>query len=105
MLGSHGHAEAEKLTRFENSNLDAVEELVKSEQIDCDFVRTLAYDVFFREEDWAAAVLKVNSLRRAGVQSALDLIISASSEEAERVSKLTWLRRDRLANSITRPRA
>jgi hypothetical protein len=49
-------------------------------------------------------LLKVNSLRRAGVQSALDLIISASSEEAERVSKLTWLRRDRLSDSIARPR-
>ena len=104
-MGSYGQAEAERLTRFESSNLEAVEELVKGEEIDCDFVRNLAYDVFFREEDWKVALAKVNSLRRAGVQSALDLTISNSSEEAERVSKLTWLRRDRLANSITRPRA
>jgi hypothetical protein len=104
VLDSHGPTEAEKLTRFEGCNLDAVEELVKSENIDCDFVRTLAYDVFFREEDWAVALAKVNSLRRAGVQSALDLIISTSSEEAERVSKLTRLRRNRLADSMARPR-
>jgi hypothetical protein len=91
VLGSHGYAEAEKLTRFEGSNLDAVEELVKSEKIDCDFVRTLAYDVFFRECDWAAALAKVDSLRSAGVQSALDLTISASSEEAERVGEMTDL--------------
>jgi hypothetical protein len=92
-LGSHGRDEAERLTRFESSNLAAVEKLVKSEEIDCDFVRTLAYDVFFREEDWAVALAKVNSLRRAGVQSALDLTISNSSEEAERVSVMPSLRR------------
>lgn len=102
MLGSHGRAEADKLTRFENSNLAAVEELVKSEKIDCDFVRTLAHDVFFRDEDWTAALAKVNSLRRAGVQSALDLTISASSDEAEQVSKVTCLRRDGSADLAAR---
>ena len=89
MLSSHGRAEAEKLTQFESSNLSAVEKLVKGEKIDCDFVSTLAYDIFFRDEDWAAALVKVNSLRRADVQSALDLTISSSSEEAERVGLIT----------------
>lgn len=87
-MGTHGHVEADKLTRFENNNLATVEDLVKSEKIDCDFVRTIAYDVFFREEDWKIALAKLDSLRRAGVQSALDLTISASSEEAERVSEM-----------------
>ena len=87
-MGTHGSVEADKLTRFENNNLDTVEALIKSENIDSDFVRTLAYDVFVREEDWEAALAKVNSLRRAGVQSALDLTVSVSSEEAERVSAI-----------------
>ena len=104
MLSSHGRAEAEKLTQFESSNLSAVEKLVKGEDIDCDFVRTLAYDVFFRDEDWAAALVKVNGLRRAGVQSALDLTTSNSSEEAERVSMLAWLRRNKEADFLARYR-
>jgi hypothetical protein len=104
VLGSHGRAEAEKLTRFESSNLSAVEKLVKDEEIDCDFVRTLAFDAFSREEDWEVALAKVNSLRRAGVQSALDLTISSSSEEAGRVSRITWLRRNRDADFLARSR-
>jgi len=101
-LGSYGQAEAERLTRFESSNLEAVEELVKGEEIDCDFVRNLAYDVFFREEDWKVALAKVNSLRRAGVQSALDLTVSSSSEEAERVSRIAWSRRNGNADLFAR---
>lgn len=60
--------------------------IVKRERIDCDFVRTQAYDVYYRDEDWNAAVSKVRALREAGVQSAIDLTMSSSPEEAERVS-------------------
>lgn len=56
------------------------------ENIECDFVRTEAYDVFFRDEDWTVALNKVKVLREAGVQSAIDLKVSSSAEEAERVS-------------------
>lgn len=102
VLSTHGRAEAERLTRFESNNLAAVEDLIRKEEIDCDFVRTLAHDVFVREGDWETALAKVNSLRRAGVQSALDLTISSSGEEAERVS--TPICSGRIGNtySITR---
>lgn len=86
VLNNHGKAQAEQLSQFESGNFAAVEEVVKRENIDCDFVRTLAYDVFFHQKDWDAALSKVKALRKAGVQSALDLNVSSSAEEAERVS-------------------
>lgn len=86
VLYNHGKAKAEQLSQFESDNLAAVEELVKCKNIDCDFVRTQAYDVFFHEKDRNAALSKVKALREAGMQSALDLKVCSSAEEAERVS-------------------
>lgn len=86
VLNNNGKAQAEQLSRFESDNLAAVEDLFKRVDIDCDFVRTQAYDVFFQDKDWVAALSKVKALREAGVQSALDLNVCSSAEEAERVS-------------------
>ena len=89
VLNAHGCAEAEELSRFESRNLAAVEELIAREQVDCDYVHTSAIDVFFRDEDWAAALVKVESLRKTGIIGAADLTTSSSKEEAERVSTPT----------------
>ena len=103
VLNTYGREAADELTQFESRNLAAVEKFIQREEVDCDYVHTTAIDVFIRDQDWAAALVKVESLRKAGIGSAADLITSSSKEEAERVSTQHHFLRTRLIASLGFP--
>ena len=76
---------AEEVTSFEIRHLKAIGDLVKKENIDCDYVLTRATDVFLYDSGRDELKTKVDKLTELGI-SGVDDIFYSSEKTAEGVS-------------------
>lgn len=83
-LASHGKEAAEEVAAFEARHINAICDLVKREDWDCDFVRTRATDVCLYQEGAEEIKAKIDELQRAGISTVSDVFCSTSGRaEAE----------------------
>lgn len=80
-----GKDAADEVTLFEVRHMKAIGDLVKRENIDCDFVVTLTTDICLYENGPAEQKAKVEQLTAAGVAGIEDVFFS-DGKTAERVS-------------------
>lgn len=85
-LDSVGKAAADEVTLFEVRHMKAVGDLVKRENIDCDFVMTRVTDVCLYDEGAARQKAKIEKLTAAGVAGLEDVFFS-DHKTAERVCR------------------
>lgn len=85
-LDSVGKAAADEVTLFEVRHMKAVGDLVKRENIDCDFVMTRVTDVCLYDEGAARQKTKIEKLTAAGV-AGLDDVFFSDHKTAERVCR------------------
>lgn len=84
VLKTHGKDAAEEVAAFETRHLKAIADLVRREQIDCDFVRTRALDICLYDKAKDEMKAKLDVLTEAGVP--VDDVFYSSEETAEAVS-------------------
>ncbi|KAF2763665.1 FAD dependent oxidoreductase [Teratosphaeria nubilosa] len=84
-LSSLGKDAAEEVASFEHRHLKEVGDLIKRENIDCDYVRTRAVDVALFQEGADEIKRKLAVLAKAGITTVDDVFVS-SSEQAEGIS-------------------
>ncbi|KAF2482336.1 FAD dependent oxidoreductase [Neohortaea acidophila] len=84
-LESVGKVAADEATLFEVRHMKAVGDLIKRENIDCDFVMTRVTDVCLYEEGATRQKTKIEKLTAAGV-AGLDDVFFSDHKTAERAS-------------------
>ncbi|KAF3010072.1 hypothetical protein E8E13_011585 [Curvularia kusanoi] len=85
MIDSHGRAVAEHVASFEARHIDAIEDLVSREHIDCDFERAKAIDVCLYDAGQVQMKAIVDKLIQADLPSAKEVQLHLGPE-AEEVS-------------------
>ena len=85
-LDSHGRDAAEEVASLEVRQIKVIADLVKQENIDCDFVLTRVTDVYLYSKARDETKAMIDRLTDAGI-STVDDIFYGNEESAETVSK------------------
>lgn len=88
-IKKYGLEATEEIAQFEFDHLDAVADVVRNENIDCNFKLMRSFDVF-TEPDVAAAAKKDHfQLKKAGIaKTTIDDVIFIDGKEAGKVHTL-----------------
>ena len=71
-IEKYGYEAAAEISSFEVAHLQAIGDLVKKEQIDCDLTLTRSFDVFLEEEQAKASKKAYDKMLRSGITSIKD---------------------------------
>lgn len=88
MLDSHGPVVAEHVASFEQRQVDAIRDLVKREQIDCDYEDTKVMDVCMYPQGRDKMKANIEKITQAGISTA-KTIKFFTGKEAEEVCVLS----------------
>lgn len=80
MLDAHGKAVAEHVASFEARNVEAIEELVQQECVDCDFEKTKVHDVCFYDAGREQTKSTLAKLVEAGISTAKEVQYHSGTE-------------------------
>ena len=89
VIDAHGKTAAEEVVQFEVSHLKAIGDLVKRENIECDYVLTRTTDVCLYEKGRDDLKAKLDKVVEAGITTADDVFYSPQ-KTAEAVSNIVW---------------
>lgn len=82
---TYGKEVAEQVASFEARHINVIADLVKQENIECDFVRTRATDVALYQRGAEEIKSKIDRLGQIGISSVTD-VFSSTPEKAEAAS-------------------
>ena len=88
-LDAHDKTAAEEVASFEHRHLKEIGDLVKREDIDCDYVLTRSTDVCLYSKGRDELKAKLDKVTAAGISTADDVFYSAE-KTAEAVSFTLW---------------
>ena len=88
VLNSHGPEVAEHVASFEQRQVDAIRDLVKRQQIDCDYEDTKVMDICKYPQGRDKMKANIEKITKAGISTAKTIKFYAG-KEAEEVSALS----------------
>nr|POF13825.1 gamma-glutamylputrescine oxidoreductase [Quercus suber] len=74
ILDSHGTEAASQVAEFERRNFDEIAKLITEDDVQCDFVKGCAFEVYLQEEDFSAASRRLDKAKRANIKTAHDAL-------------------------------